>query len=151
MLFLAGSDPQIPYFMENGPYTPTTIIHAVPNTTNIVAIPERTIVKDITQQIDDDKKLINIDAKARSLISMSLIDDVFHAVCHLKTSRDIWNTLCVQYVGTNSILESRKINLVQKYEMFIYGKNETLSQVHQRFNCLNYINNHTQPSYLIFI
>ena len=32
--------------------------------------------------------------------------------------------------------ESRKINLVRQYEMFISTKGETLSQVHQRFNCL---------------
>ena len=29
-LFLAGSDPQIPYFLENGPYVPSTLVHSVP-------------------------------------------------------------------------------------------------------------------------
>ena len=61
MLFLAGFDPQIPYFMENGPYTPTTLIHVVPTTANTSAILEKTIVKDITQWTDDDRTLVNID------------------------------------------------------------------------------------------
>ena len=67
---------------------------------------------------------------------MSLPDDVFHSVCHLRTAKDIWNTLCIQYEGTIALLESRKINLVRQYEKFISMKGETLSQVHQRFNYL---------------
>ena len=47
-LFLSGSDPQIPYFMENGPYIPTTLVVAVPATATTVAIPERTIVINVT-------------------------------------------------------------------------------------------------------
>ncbi|KAJ9560590.1 hypothetical protein OSB04_005750 [Centaurea solstitialis] len=31
---------------------------------------------------------------------MSLLDDVFHSIYHLRTTNDIWDTLCVQYEGT---------------------------------------------------
>ena len=51
-LFLSGSDPQIPYFMENGPYIPTTLVVAVPATATTAAIPERIIVKNVTQWTD---------------------------------------------------------------------------------------------------
>ena len=78
---------------------------------------------------------MNIDTEARSLLSMSMSNDVFHSVCHLKTSKEIWDTLRIQYEGTDSLLESRKINLVRQCEIFISTKGETLSQVHQRFNC----------------
>ena len=78
ILFLAGSDPQIPYFLGNGAYIPTTIIHAVPSIANTTAIPERAIIKDATQWTNDDKRPINIDTKARFLLSMSLPNDVFH-------------------------------------------------------------------------
>ena len=135
-LFLSGSDPHIPYFKENGPYIPTTLVVAVPAKTTTAAIPERTIVKNLTQWTDEHKHLLNIDTKARSLLSMSMLDDVFHFVCHLKTSKERWDTLRIQYEGTDSVIESRKINLVRQYEMFISTKGETLSQVHQRFNCL---------------
>ena len=66
---------------------------------------------------------------------MFLPDD-FHSVCHLKSAQEIWNTLYVQFEGIISLLETRKINFVRKYEIFINTKGETLSQVHQRFNCL---------------
>ncbi|KAJ9544847.1 hypothetical protein OSB04_024554 [Centaurea solstitialis] len=67
---------------------------------------------------------------------MSLPDDVFHSVCHLRSAKEIWDTLCVQYEGTAVLMESRKIFLVRQYESFIHQKDETLSQLHQRFNYL---------------
>ena len=67
------------------------------------------------------------DTKAISLLSMSMLDDVFHPVCHLKTSKEIWDTLHIQYEGTDSLLGSRKINLVCRYEMFMSTIGKTLS------------------------
>ncbi|KAJ9546343.1 hypothetical protein OSB04_018886 [Centaurea solstitialis] len=122
-LFLSGSDPQIPYFLENGPHVPTQPVHAVPPAGDQPGIPARELVKPVTDWNDEDRRLVNIDTKARSLIAMSLPDDVFHSVCHLRSAKEIWDTLCVQYEGT-------------AYESFIHQKDETLSQIHQRFNCL---------------
>ena len=87
-LFLSSSDPQIPYFMENRPYIPTTLV-VDSIFFYLAAIPERTIIKNVTQWTDEDKRLVNIDTKTRSLLSMSMSDDVFHSVCHLKTSKEI--------------------------------------------------------------
>ena len=113
--------------MEHGPYIPTTLVVVVPATATTAVIPERTIVKNVIQWTEDDKSLVNIDTKARSLLSMSMSDDVFHSVCHLKASKEIWDTLRIQYEGADSLLESRKINLVRQYEMFISTMGETLS------------------------
>ncbi|KAJ9542400.1 hypothetical protein OSB04_028906 [Centaurea solstitialis] len=135
-LFLSGSDPQIPYFLENGPHVPTQTIHPIPAAGGQPAVPERQLVKPVTDWNDEDRRLVNIDTKARSLIAMSLPDDVFHSVCHLRSAKEIWDTLCVQYEGTAVLMESRKIFLVRQYESFIHQKDETLSQLHQRFNCL---------------
>ncbi|KAJ9567225.1 hypothetical protein OSB04_003191 [Centaurea solstitialis] len=135
-LFLSGSDPQIPYLLENGPHVPTQTVHAVPATNDQPGIPARELVKPVTGWNDEDRCLVNIDTKARSLIAMALPDDIFHSVCHLRSAKEIWNTLCVQYEGTAVVMESRKIFLVRQYETFIHQKDETLSQIHQRFNCL---------------
>ncbi|KAJ9556718.1 hypothetical protein OSB04_011332 [Centaurea solstitialis] len=135
-LFLSGSDPQIPYFLENGPHVPTQTVHPIPAAAGQPAVPERQLVKPVTDWNDEDRRLVNIDTKARSLIAMSLPDDVFHSVCHLRSAKEIWDTLCVQYEGTALLMESRKIFLVRQYESFIHQKDETLSQLHQRFNCL---------------
>ncbi|KAJ9542258.1 LOW QUALITY PROTEIN: hypothetical protein OSB04_028764 [Centaurea solstitialis] len=135
-LFLSGSDPQIPYFLENGPHVPTQTVHPIPAAAGQPAVPERQLVKPVTDWNDEDRRLVNIDTKARSLIAMSLPDDVFHSVYHLRSAKEIWDTLCVQYEGTAVLMESRKIFLVRQYESFIHQKDETLSQLHQRFNCL---------------
>ncbi|KAJ9556599.1 hypothetical protein OSB04_011213 [Centaurea solstitialis] len=135
-LFLSGSDPQIPYFLENGPHVPTQPVHAVPPAGDQPGIPARELVKPVTDWNDEDRRLVNIDTKASSLIAMSLPDDVFHSVCHLRFAKEIWDTLCVQYEGTAVLMESRNIFLVRQYESFIHQKDETLSQIHQRFNCL---------------
>ncbi|KAJ9542546.1 hypothetical protein OSB04_029052 [Centaurea solstitialis] len=135
-LFLSGSDPQIPYFLENGPHVPTQTVHPIPAAAGQPVVPERQLVKPVTDWNDEDRRLVNIDTKARSLIAMSLPDDVFHSVCHLRSAKEIWDTLCVQYEGTAVLMESRKIFLVRQYESFIHQRDETLSQLHQRFNCL---------------
>ncbi|KAJ9544166.1 hypothetical protein OSB04_023873 [Centaurea solstitialis] len=127
---------QIPYFLENGPHVPTQPVHVVPAAGDQLPIPTRELVKPVTDWNDEDRRLVNIDTKARSLIAMSLPDDVFHSVCHLRSAKEIWDTLCVQYEGTAVLMESRKIFLVRQYESFIHQKDETLSQIHQRFNCL---------------
>ncbi|KAJ9538437.1 LOW QUALITY PROTEIN: hypothetical protein OSB04_031170 [Centaurea solstitialis] len=132
-LFISGADPQISYFLERGPYVPTQTVHAVPAANGQPEIPARELEKPLTEWNDEDRRLVSIDTKARSLIAMSLPNDVFHSVCHLRTIKEIWNTLCVQYEGTAFLMESRKIFL---YESFILLKDETLSQTHQRFNCL---------------
>ena len=41
--------------------------------------------------------------------------------------KGVWDTLRIQYEGTDSLIESRKINLVRQFEMFISTKGETLS------------------------
>ncbi|KAJ9553896.1 hypothetical protein OSB04_017941 [Centaurea solstitialis] len=135
-LFLSGSDPQIPYFLEHGPYVPTSIVPAIAATSTTPAAPERTFVKQVSNWTDEDKCLVNVDTKARSLIAMSLPDEVFHSISKLKTAKEIWDTLCIQYEGADALIESKKIHLKRQYEKFIATKGETLAQTHQRFNCL---------------
>ncbi|KAJ9566467.1 hypothetical protein OSB04_002433 [Centaurea solstitialis] len=110
-LFLSGADPQIPHFLERGPHVPTQTVLAVPSANGQPGIPARELEKPVIEWNDEDRCLVSIDTKARSLIAMSLPDDVFHSVCHLRSVKEIWNTLCVQYEGTEVLMESRKIFL----------------------------------------
>ncbi|KAJ9544333.1 hypothetical protein OSB04_024040 [Centaurea solstitialis] len=123
-LFLAGSDPQIPYFIEHGPHVPTSIIPSVAATDNTPAVQERSFVKLVANWSDENRRLVNIDTKARSLIAMSLPDEVFHSISKLKSAKEIWDTLCLQYEGADALLESRKIHLIRQYEKFIAVKDQ---------------------------
>ena len=103
VLFLEGVDPTMPYYMENGPYVPSTIDPAVPAAEGRAAIPERLIPKEIHMWTDEDKKKVAIDTKARSILSMALPDEVYHSVMNLRTSKAMWDTICVQYEGTTEV------------------------------------------------
>ncbi|KAI3729555.1 hypothetical protein L6452_18216 [Arctium lappa] len=82
--------------------------------------------REIRQWSDEDKKKVGIDARSKTIISMALPDEVFHSIMHLKTSKEMWETICVQYEGTTEIQETRKINLVRQYESFIAVSSEII-------------------------
>ncbi|KAI3757372.1 hypothetical protein L6452_04909 [Arctium lappa] len=123
-------------YITNGPYEPVQIIDVVPATATTPFVPELYVVKELRRWSDKDKKKVGIDARAKTIILMALPNEVFHSIMYLKTSKEMWETICVQYEGTTEIQETRKINLVRQYESFIAGKNESLSDVHQQSNCL---------------
>ncbi|KAJ9561184.1 LOW QUALITY PROTEIN: hypothetical protein OSB04_006344 [Centaurea solstitialis] len=75
--------------VETGPYVPTQTVLSVPATNTEPAIPPREMEKPVPNWTDEDKRLVSIDTKARSLISMSLPDDAFHSICHLRTAKEI--------------------------------------------------------------
>ncbi|KAJ9548154.1 hypothetical protein OSB04_020697 [Centaurea solstitialis] len=81
---------------EHGPHVPTSIIPSVAATENTPAVQERSFVKLVANWSDEDRRLVNIDTKARSLIAMSLPDEVFHSISKLKIAKKIWDTLCLQ-------------------------------------------------------
>ncbi|KAJ9547461.1 hypothetical protein OSB04_020004 [Centaurea solstitialis] len=101
-LFFAGADPQIPYFIEHGPHVPTSIIPSIAATNNTPAVQERSFVKLVANWSDEDRRLVKIDTKARSLIAMSIPDEVFHSISKLKSDKEIWDTLCLQYEDVKS-------------------------------------------------
>ncbi|KAJ9557399.1 hypothetical protein OSB04_012013 [Centaurea solstitialis] len=65
-LFLSGSDPQIPYFLENGPHVPTQTVHPIPAAAGQPAVPERQLKKLKKNLIRDSK-----DTKSNSVALVS--------------------------------------------------------------------------------
>ena len=101
LLFLESANSYIPKIIRNGPHiplTPLTTTPIVPPAT--VVEPPRTMVKAQDQWTEEDKKLVNLDIKARSLIVMSLPNEVYHLVMLCLDAKNLWNTLCVLYKGT---------------------------------------------------
>ncbi|KAJ9557079.1 hypothetical protein OSB04_011693 [Centaurea solstitialis] len=65
---------------------------------------------------------------------MSLPDEVFHSINKLKSTKEIWDTLCLQYEGADALMESRKIHLIRQYEKFIATElNESLALLSKHF------------------
>ena len=111
--------------LENGPYVPITIVYVVLATATTPTVPKRTIAKELKTT-----RNLSVLTPRLDLLYLCHYQMRYSTIMHLKTSRDVWKTLCVQYEGTDDVLKSRKIHLVQQYKMFICGKNENLSQFH---------------------
>ncbi|KAJ9556735.1 hypothetical protein OSB04_011349 [Centaurea solstitialis] len=84
-LFLSGSDPQIPYFLEHGPYVPTSIVPAVAATSTTPAAPKRTFVKQVSNWTDEDKRLVITKFKFME----ALLEYLETYTIYLKMSKDI--------------------------------------------------------------
>ena len=67
---------------------------------------------------------------------MSLPYDVYHSVMLCPDARNMWNTLCVLYEGTDEVKENKKVNLNRQYELFFSKKGESLTETFNRFNYL---------------
>lgn len=155
-LFLESIDHKILGIIKDGPYLPVTLVSTnlkPPGTTvkpTVIAVAEgeppltedevedelMAIPKEERNWTDDDKRLVSLDIKARSLIAQALPNDVFHSVINCTTAKDMWKTLCIQYEGTDEIKELKKATLNRKYELFFSIKGEKLTETFNRFNCL---------------
>ena len=112
LLFLESADSYIPEIIRNGPHIPLTLLTTTPTVPPVtVAEPPRTIVKPQDQWTEEDKKLVNLDIKARSLIVMSLPNEVYYSVMLCLDTKNMWNTLCVLYEGTEEVNKIKKVNL----------------------------------------
>ncbi|GAV79276.1 LOW QUALITY PROTEIN: UBN2 domain-containing protein, partial [Cephalotus follicularis] len=86
---------------------------------------------------DDDRKKVELNAKAKHVIICALNSNEFNRVSSCATAKEMWDRLEVTYEGTNQVKD--KINmLVREYEMFSMKENENISGMFVRFtNIIN--------------
>ncbi|KAJ9564937.1 hypothetical protein OSB04_000903 [Centaurea solstitialis] len=96
----------------------------------------RFILKSEKKYTKEDWKLVSLDTKVKSIIAMSLPDEVYHSLVNFSTAKEMWSTLCVLYEGSNEVKKSKKISLVRKYELFCHEKGESITNYYNRFNSL---------------
>src|ERR687885_20610 len=141
ILFLESYDDNMPSIILNGPYTPHYTV-----TTEVNIAPEgeeprmredvRTMVKTRTQWDDEDKKLANLDVRARNFIVQAMPTDVYKAIQNCTTAKKMWDTLITMFEGSSTTMESTKTTLTRKYERFFALKGESLVETHTRFNAI---------------
>ncbi|KAI3706449.1 hypothetical protein L6452_24198 [Arctium lappa] len=71
----------------------------------------RYVLKTTKEYNDEDRRMVGLDSKVRTIIAQSLPDEVYQSLVSLKTAKDMWSTLCVLYEGTNEVKKSKKISL----------------------------------------
>ena len=136
MLYLENLDFHIPKIIVNCPYIPMSIVAEPIEGTVTPPVGTRHIVKARSQWTEEDKRMVSLDAKAKSHIVISLPDDVYHSVENITTAKEMWETICVAYEGTEEVQENKKMNLLRQYELFFANKGESMTKSYTRFTCL---------------
>ena len=67
---------------------------------------------------DDQKKNVNLDAKAKNALFCALTKEEFNRVSTITSVNQIWYILQVTYEGTNKVKESKIFVLVHRFELF---------------------------------
>ena len=80
MSYLENLDFHIPEIIANGPYIHMAIVVKHIKRTVTLPVGTRQIVKARSQWTKEDKRMVSLDAKARSHIVISLPNDVYHFV-----------------------------------------------------------------------
>ncbi|MQM03349.1 hypothetical protein Taro_036129 [Colocasia esculenta] len=85
------------------------------------------------QWIDDDRKKISFNCKAKSILCCALSKKEFNRISACKMAKDMWETLKLTYEGTDKVKETRIDILVTKYEKFQMEQGESISQMYTDF------------------
>ncbi|MQL94494.1 hypothetical protein Taro_027147 [Colocasia esculenta] len=83
--------------------------------------------------MDDDKKKISLNCKAKSILCCALSRKEFNRISACKSAMEVWEKLRITYEGTNKVKETRIDILVTQYERFQMQQGETITQMYNRF------------------
>ncbi|GAV76157.1 DUF4219 domain-containing protein/UBN2 domain-containing protein [Cephalotus follicularis] len=82
---------------------------------------------------DDDRKIVQLNAKAKHIIICAINSNEFNRVSSCVSAQDMWDRLEVTYEGTNQVKEAKINMLVHEYEMFTMHDNEDIKTMFTHF------------------
>ncbi|GAV69309.1 UBN2 domain-containing protein, partial [Cephalotus follicularis] len=91
------------------------------------------ISKPRTRYNDEDRKTVQMNAKAKHIIICAINSSDFNRVSSCISIKEMWNRLEVTYEGTNQVKEAKISMLVHGYEMFTMQENEDIKTMFTRF------------------
>ncbi|XP_057730096.1 uncharacterized protein LOC130945392 [Arachis stenosperma] len=97
------------------------------------------VTKEDSEWIDEEKKKVELNAKAINLMHCAINFEEFRKVSRCKTAKEIWDKLKLTHEGTKQIRETRIDMLMKEYEMFSMKEDESINQMFERFSII--INN----------
>ncbi|GAV73618.1 DUF4219 domain-containing protein/UBN2 domain-containing protein [Cephalotus follicularis] len=100
-----------------------------------------TISKPRSSYNDEDRKRVQMNAKAKHIIICAINSSDFNRVSSWILAKEMWDRLEVTYEGTNQVKEAKISMLVHDYEIFTMNENEDIKSM---FTRLTYITNALQ-------
>ncbi|MQM15030.1 hypothetical protein Taro_047967 [Colocasia esculenta] len=83
--------------------------------------------------IDNDRKSLSQNSKAKNLICCALTRSEFNKISACKSAKEMWDKLKLTYEGTYKVKETRIDIFVTQYEKFQMLTGETITQMYSRF------------------
>ncbi|MQL86510.1 hypothetical protein Taro_019047 [Colocasia esculenta] len=83
--------------------------------------------------IDEDKKKLSQNNKAKSILCCSLSKNEFNKISACKSAKEMWDKLRLTHEGTDKVKETRIDILVAQYERFQMQYGESISQMYSHF------------------
>src|SRR5436853_3509809 len=87
----------------------------------------------VAQWSNDEKKLVQTNAKAMNAFFCALDKNEFNRVSTCKSAHDIWHILEVTHEGTSKVKESKISVLVHRFELFTMNDGESITEMFSRF------------------
>ncbi|MQM15214.1 hypothetical protein Taro_048156 [Colocasia esculenta] len=85
------------------------------------------------QWTDEDRRIISLNCKAKSILYCALRKKEFNRVSACKSTMEMWEKLRITYDGTDKVKEIRIDILVTQYERFQMQSGESIAQMLSRF------------------
>ncbi|GAV84321.1 DUF4219 domain-containing protein/UBN2 domain-containing protein, partial [Cephalotus follicularis] len=86
-----------------------------------------------TRYNDEDRKRVQMNAKAKHIIICAINSNDFNRVSSCVSAKEMWDRLEVTYEGTNQVKKAKISILVHDYEMFTINENEDIKTMFTRF------------------
>jgi hypothetical protein len=134
--FLASIHDEMLRVIQEGPIIPGRIVPATLDANGIILTPEKFVEAAKSTWTDLDRQLYALDFKAKSILGNAVTEPIFAKISGCKTAKAIWDMLTDQYDGVSLVQSQKKKNLIRNYENFSAGQNESLTDIHTRFQIL---------------
>ncbi|GAV58412.1 UBN2 domain-containing protein [Cephalotus follicularis] len=120
-------------FIQSLDYNLWDLIVDGPNLPTITNENGEIILKPRNKYIDDDRKIVQLNAKAKHVIICAINSNEFNRVSSCVSAKEMSDRLEVTYEGTNQVKEAKINMLVHEYEMCTMHDNEDIKTMFTRF------------------
>ncbi|XP_024974776.1 uncharacterized protein LOC112512877 [Cynara cardunculus var. scolymus] len=134
--FYEGLDLECYESILNGPYVPITLIPRNPAAGDTVEVPARHVPKLRIDWDDEDRRLVEVDQKAKRLLIMALPNEIFQSLDACEFAKDLWDQLANHLEGGIKMKKNRRAQCLNEYNRFQALPDESLEQTYHRFNTL---------------
>jgi hypothetical protein len=91
------------------------------------------IPKQVEDYFEEDRKRVDLDSKALTMLQMAIPNSIIHGFKKCKTAKELWDALKNMYVVLEETRENKKDILRQRYENFNNIRGETMTQQYFRY------------------